>query len=116
MTDATADGLISGSSHTASCQLNGMKIFLASSRGNLVSRRASKQTSRFAVRLLSGMQCYAYTADATVLDLDKLASVSIRFRCGMPDATKHRSLQISQVTLHQTIASRRSGQAPHPFV
>lgn len=42
VTDATA-GLISGSSHTASCQLNDMKILLANSRGY------SKQASKWAI-------------------------------------------------------------------
>ena len=46
VTEATA-GLISGSSHTASCQFNGMKILLASNRGQVdrACEQASKQAS-----------------------------------------------------------------------
>ena len=68
MTDATAV-LISGSSHTASCQLNGMKILPLASRIEHVSISVCCPPP---TRLQKGSSTYSYTADAMVLDLDNL--------------------------------------------
>ena len=68
MTDATAV-LISGSSHTASCQLNGMKILPLASRIEHVSISVCCPPP---TRLQKGSSTDSYTADAMVLDLDNL--------------------------------------------